>query len=89
MLTSPVYRHDFSDEKGAEYGRWDGAAPPSTVNGDGADTPTPPSTLMPPQNRVFGRPFVTAGWIVVLVTALVASLQLVILAFVLDLSHKT
>lgn len=39
--------------------------------------------------RIFGRPFVTAGWIVVLVTVLVTVLQLLMLSFVLNLSHNS
>lgn len=37
--------------------------------------------------RIFGRPFVTAGWIVVGVSLLVAGLELGLLILVSELSH--
>lgn len=93
-------RHDFADEYGAEYGRYDGqeTVPPPIAIPDSREDPLPPLLLpvaptplskkQQNQKRVFGRPFQTAGWIVVLVSSLVAIIQLTMFAFVVNLSHN-
>ena len=34
--------------------------------------------------RIFGRPFVTAGWIVVLLTIIVASVEITLMVFIFE-----
>ncbi|CAE6417891.1 unnamed protein product [Rhizoctonia solani] len=67
-------RHDFSDLH-ASHGRFDGHH--ATRSEDGQNPP--------PRKRIFGRPFVTAGWVVVFLTAMVAIIEIVLLIFLLEL----
>jgi hypothetical protein len=82
-------RHDFADEYGTEYGRYDGVEPnaPTTSPENGPEEIQVPAPTSPPKKRVFGRPFSTAGWIVVVLGSLVAAIELAIFAFVVNLSH--
>ncbi|CUA77965.1 hypothetical protein RSOLAG22IIIB_12945 [Rhizoctonia solani] len=66
-------RHDFSDLH-ASHGRFDGHH--AAENEDG---PNPP-----PRKRIFGRPFVTAGWVVVFLTSVVAIIEVILLIFLLQ-----
>jgi hypothetical protein len=67
-------RHDFSDIHAA-HGRFDGNHAPQ--NGE---RPNPH-----PGKRIFGRPFVTAGWVVVFLTAMVAIIEIILLVFLLQI----
>ncbi|KAF8305983.1 hypothetical protein DL93DRAFT_290562 [Clavulina sp. PMI_390] len=68
-------RHDFADVYGEVSGRWDGNSPPS-------------HTRTPSGSRIFGRPFKTAGWIVVIVTTLVAAIYITLFGLVVGLAHQ-
>jgi len=62
-------RHDFADPNTLEVSNRPPALQTKGVEG----------------TRVFGRPFVTAGWIVVAVSALVAAVEICLLALILFL----
>ncbi|KAG8699769.1 hypothetical protein FRC12_017797 [Ceratobasidium sp. 428] len=68
-------RHDFSDYY-ADHGRFDGEHAPTSAPEVGA-----PAS----RKRIFGRPFVTAGWVVVILTTVVAAVEIALLAFILEL----
>ncbi|QRV84068.1 hypothetical protein RhiJN_26129 [Ceratobasidium sp. AG-Ba] len=70
-------RHDFSDYY-ADCGRFDGVHSTNEHHHDDAR----PSA---PRKRIFGRPFVTAGWVVVILTAVVAIIEITLLVFLLEL----
>ncbi|CAE6500962.1 unnamed protein product [Rhizoctonia solani] len=67
-------RHDFSDLH-ASHGRFDGHHAPESEGG-----PNPS-----PRKRIFGRPFVTAGWVVVFLTSVVAIIEIALLIFLLQI----
>ncbi|KAF8330152.1 uncharacterized protein EI90DRAFT_3060882 [Cantharellus anzutake] len=67
-------RHDFSDKYRSIGGRGDGAGGGDPVPVDG--------------RRIFGRPFVTAGRIVIIISLLVVSIQVTLLAFIFELPHR-
>ncbi|KAG8678198.1 hypothetical protein FRC08_017983 [Ceratobasidium sp. 394] len=69
-------RHDFSDYYAA-CGRFDGEHPSGSAH-EGAGPAAP-------RKRIFGRPFATAGWVVVVLTAVVAIVEIALLAFILEL----
>lgn len=70
-------RHDFSDRHGAPAGRWDGEVIENEV---AQGRPTADG-----RKRVFGRPFVTAGWVVVAVSFVVAAVEVGLLVLVLTI----
>jgi len=67
-------RHDFSDIY-ADSGRFDGE---HAVNQGDDRKPSQ-------HKRIFGRPFVTAGWVVVILTGVVALVEITLLVFVVQL----
>ncbi|CAE6483412.1 unnamed protein product [Rhizoctonia solani] len=67
-------RHDFSDLH-ASHGRFDGNQAPQNQ-----ERPNPPQ-----RKRIFGRPFVTAGWVVVFLTSVVAIIEITLLIFLLQI----
>ncbi|KAG8993863.1 hypothetical protein FRB90_000579 [Tulasnella sp. 427] len=80
-------RHDFADSiKGHPSGRWDenDLHPPrmddETGTGGAAARKKDASIV---RKRIFGAPFVTAGWVVVLVTGIVATIEVALLVLLL------
>ncbi|KIO26377.1 hypothetical protein M407DRAFT_243749 [Tulasnella calospora MUT 4182] len=81
-------RHDFADStKGRPTPRWDESDlhPPRTDDETGTEAATKrkkdASAL---RKRIFGAPFVTAGWVVILVTATVATVEVALLVLLLE-----
>ncbi|KAG8900965.1 hypothetical protein FRC00_009834 [Tulasnella sp. 408] len=80
-------RHDFADSiKGRPSLRWDedDMYAPRTDDETGTEAAArrkkDASAL---RKRVFGAPFVTAGWVVILVTATVATIEIALLVLLL------
>ena len=67
----------YSDEDFADH-----AVPPSVRSGRELSAA---AAITGSSRRVFGRPFVTAGWIVVVVTVVVLILELTILYLILHM----
>lgn len=68
-------RHDFAD-----YDKEDSSSDESS-----RPKPQPIVTIGQDRSRIFGRPFVTAGWIVVGVSVVVASVEICLLALILNM----
>ncbi|KAJ7092498.1 hypothetical protein B0H15DRAFT_777453, partial [Mycena belliarum] len=76
FLRSRHSRHDFADYDKAESTEADPTQRPNRIV---------IRTKGQENTRVFGRPFITAGWIVVGVTALVAGVEIGLLVLVLKI----
>ncbi|KDQ16416.1 hypothetical protein BOTBODRAFT_64758 [Botryobasidium botryosum FD-172 SS1] len=76
-------RHDFSDRYGVVAGRWDG----DTIEGEVAQSRARDSSVDSTCRRIYGRPFVTAGWIVVAVSLVVAAVEVGLLVLILNLDQ--
>ncbi|KAJ6578817.1 hypothetical protein DFH09DRAFT_1148395 [Mycena vulgaris] len=76
FLRSRHSRHDFADDEKSESSDTPAAAHPGrfVIQTKGQEN-----------TRVFGRPFVTAGWIVIGVTAVVAGVEIGLLVLVLEI----
>ncbi|KAF8322782.1 uncharacterized protein EI90DRAFT_3020045 [Cantharellus anzutake] len=73
-------RHDFSDKYRGIGGRGDGTGDDDRLTLEGGGDPVPV--------RIFGRPFVTAGRIVIIISLLVVTIQVTLLAFIFELPHR-
>ena len=64
-------RHDFADPRGTDTSPYDPADVIKTVG--------------QPDSRIFGRPFVTAGWIVISVACVVLAVEIGLLVLILQI----
>jgi hypothetical protein len=78
FLRSRHSRHDFAD-----YDKPESVGTPSTARA--ANSRSVIRTKGQESTRIFGRPFVTAGWIVVGVTGVVAGVEIGLLVLVLKI----